>query len=117
MHFETRTKITSDGKRKPINLLIDAYSFTEAEAKTVQYCEGMADVMVEAVKIAKIHDIINLDGEFYYKVKAIVEGDKPERMTFLIRANDEAKASEIMHDSIDGFIIESITKTKIEAVI
>ena len=120
MYFETRAKVTSEGKRKALNYLVDAMSFTEAEAKTLRICEGLADITIEAIKVSKVSEVVQGDTEgAFYKLKASTdpEDGKPESFTFIIYGEDEAEAGKTLHELYQGFTIESITKTKIVEVV
>lgn len=119
MYFETRVKVTSEGKRKAFNYLVDAMSFTEAEARTLKAVEGMADIEVEAVKRSKVSDLFSGSSRKFYKVRASHEPEdgKAETLTFIIESENETDAADILHDGVTDFTIESITKTKIVEVL
>lgn len=132
MWFECRArydKIQENGTVKKVNepYLVDALSFSEAEARLVEnltpYMSG--EFFVSAIKRTKIAEIF-FDGaaDKYWLVKVnfitIDEKTGVEKKVptyILVQANDDASAKERFNEGMKGtmadFAIESISETKI----
>lgn len=125
-------KISEDGKiNKPsiVPFLVDAMTFTEAEAKIVKevrpYLTG--EIIVEAITKAKISEIIDSTAESddrWYKCKVafIVTDEKSAKEklvanTLMVKAGDTKSALtnlEIgMKNSLVDYTVVSLTETKI----
>lgn len=78
-YFETTLKYTSndeEGKTKRISrsFLVNAYSFTEAEKRTIQEeGEGLRDVAVTNVKNSRVTEVVGeaSSGKHWYKLRVV----------------------------------------------
>lgn len=132
MWFECRArydKIQENGTVKKVNepYLVDALSFSEAEARLVEnltpYMSG--EFFVSAIKRTKIAEIFfdgTADKYWLVKVNFITIDEKTgvEKKVptyILVQANDDASAKERFNEGMKGtmadFAIESISETKI----
>lgn len=132
MWFECRArydKMQENGTVKKVNepYLVDALSFSEAEARFVEnltpYMSG--EFFVSAIKRTKIAEIFFDDtSDKYWLVKVnfitIDEKTGVEKKAptyILVQANDDASAKERFNEGMKGtmadFAIESISETKI----
>lgn len=131
LYFETAVrydKMCEDGKVKKSTekFLVDALSFTEAEARTIEertpYMSG--DFDVRAAKKTKISEIFNLSAERYYLAKVafitIDEKTAQEKRTIsqiLVGASNFKEAYDNfldkMGDTLADFELVSLTETPI----
>ena len=136
LYFETTvkySKLQENGKVKKVNepYLVNALSFTEAEAKVIEevtpYISG--DFTVSAVKKTNIEEVFpSTEGDYWYNVKinfiSFDEKTHAEQVTpanYLVQAPDFEKALhnffDIMKGTIMDYVISSITETKIMDVL
>lgn len=121
-------KVTENGAVKTVteSYLVDAMSFTEAEARITEEMKSCisGDFTVSAVKKAKLAEIIPSDGGgWWYKFRAMFisvnERTGAEKLTphdFMIEANGVEEAIEIFKSEIHLMIdykITGITETPI----
>ena len=121
-------KIDERGKQKKVteSYLVDALSFTEAEARIIEemkaYISG--EFTVSAVKKAKIAEVIPSDGGgYWYKIRVMVisidertGADKKTPHDFMIQATDIEDAISIFKGEISLMVdyeITSVTQTPI----
>lgn len=111
--------------------IIDALSFTEAEARMTEYIRPVinGEFSVSAVKRAKINEIFwNDEGEKWFRAKvnfiSLDEEKGVEKriaVTMMVQANDVKEAwdgiTEGMKGSLADYEIYSITTTEIEEII
>lgn len=118
-------------KKTTETYLIDALSFTEAEAWLVKvvtpYISG--EYTVVSIRRAKLYEVFNeLHGERWYKAKVLFvvldheKGtEKRKPASILIPASDIKEARESLEDAMKGtmsdYEVASITETKIMDVI
>ncbi len=133
-YFETTVKYektAENGKVVKISekYLIDAVSFTDAEARIIQEMKPFisGEFVVSAIKRARINEIfenVKFESDRYFKAKVnfitINEEKSVEKKTasyMLIRATDIKDAREALEFGMKGTIadyeVESITETKI----
>jgi len=121
-------KTLEDGSQKKVTeyYLVDALSFTEAEARITDEMRPLisGEFKVESLKRAKLTDtFFHADGDKYYKVKvSFITIDKRGRELktpayMLVQAStiDEAKSrlAEGMKGTLSDYVVESITETKV----
>lgn len=134
MHNLIETKITYDKvmengaqKRVTESYMVDAMSFTEAEAKIIKEMTPFisGDFKVSAVRRAKINDLFNAgDGDRYYKAKLKfvtldekTGAEKESPYNVLIQADDFEKAVDKVREGMRGtmadYRIHSVAETRI----
>lgn len=122
-------KTLEDGSQKKVTeyYLVDALSFTEAEARITDEMRPLisGEFKVESLKRAKLTEtFFHADGDKYYKVKVsyitLDERTGREKKTpayMLVQAStiDEAKSrfAEGMKGTMSDYVVESITETKV----
>lgn len=121
-------KVMENGVVKKVTeaYLVDALSFTEAEARIIEEMESRisGDFEVKAVKKAKIADIFPSDnGGWWYKVRAVIisidEKTGAEKLTphdFMVEAGDIEEAISGFKSEINLMIdykIAGVTETAI----
>ena len=132
--FEVKVKYLSidseTGKQKTIKeaYLIDALSFTEAEARTIAKMESVVPMGLDVVSIAKSgYDELFLQSEsddsIYYKANVTYLNDEDSSKTtnkVLIMAENISKAydklQEKLSDSTMGFSINGVIDSKLSGV-
>lgn len=113
-------------KKATEHYLVDALSFTEAEARITTAVEPFisGEFKVEDIKRARLAEVfLDEDGDKYYKVKvSFITIDKRGRELktpayMLVQAStiDEAKSrfAEGMKGTLSDYVVESITETKV----
>ncbi len=135
-YFETTVKYetTADNGRVvkvSEKYLIDALSFTEAEAKTCEHVKPFisGEFIVSAIKRAKVNEIFyNETGDKWFRAKVnfitLDEEKGVEKKTsvnMMIQAEDLKQARETleqrMKDSMSDYEVEAVAETKILEVI
>ena len=135
-YFEVKItfdKTLENGKEKKVSelYLVDAVSFTEAEAKITAEFSPLPNFKVKSIRQYKVAEIVNktnLDDSRYFKCKlnfiTLDEKSGSEKKTavyMLVDAEtlDKAKALlvEYMKGTMADYVIEKIEETKIIAVI
>lgn len=135
-YFEVKItfdKTLENGKEKKVSelYLVDAVSFTEAEAKITAEFSPLPNFKVKSIRQYKVAEIVNktnLDDSRYFKCKlnfiTLDEKSGAEKKTavyMLVDAEtlDKAKALlvEYMKGTMADYSIEKIEETKIMAVI
>ena len=135
-YFEVKItfdKTLENGKEKKVSelYLVDAVSFTEAEAKITAEFSPLPNFKVKSIRQYKVAEIVNktnLDDSRYFKCKVnfitLDEKSGAEKKTavyMLVDAEtlDKAKALlvEYMKSTMADYSIEKIEETKIMAVI
>lgn len=122
-------KVLEDGMEKKVTeyYLVDALSFTEAEARITEEMQPLTsgEFKVESLKREKLSEaFLHAEGDKYYKVKinyiTFDEQSGREKKTpayMLVQAStiDEAKdnLSEGMKGTLSDYVVESIKETKI----
>lgn len=122
-------KMMENGMQKKVTelYLVDALSFTEAEARIIEEIRPFisGEFTVTDIKRARLAEIFfNENGDLYYKVKisflTIDEQSGREKKTsayMLVQAStiDEAKnnLTEGMKETMADYVVESIKETKI----
>ena len=121
-------KTLEDGSQKKVTeyYLVDALSFTEAEARITDEMQPLisGEFKVESLKRAKLSETFFSAGDKYYKVKVsyitLDERTGREKKTpayMLVQAStiDEAKSrfAEGMKGTMADYVVESITETKV----
>lgn len=121
-------KTLEDGSQKKVteSYLVDALSFTEAEARITDEMQPLisGEFKVESLKRAKLSETFFGKGDKYYKVKVsyitLDEQSGREKKTpayMLVQAStiDEAKSrfAEGMKGTMADYVVESITETKV----
>ena len=132
--FETKIrfdKVQEDGTEKKVNeqYVVEAMSFTEAEAKTIaiakDYCSG--DYSVKNITPASYHVIFfseNGQDDKWYKAKLQfitidekTEKEKHQTVYYLVQGNSTESAqkniNEVMGHTMIVYVIVSIVETKI----
>ena len=135
-YFEVKItfdKTLENGKEKKVSelYLVDAVSFTEAEAKITAEFSPLPNFKVKSIRQYKVAEIVNktnLDDSRYFKCKlnfiTLDEKSGAEKKTavyMLVDAEtlDKAKALLVEHmkSTMSDYSIEKIEETKIMAVI
>ena len=135
-YFEVKItfdKTLENGKEKKVSelYLVDAVSFTEAEAKITAEFSPLPNFKVKSIRQYKVAEIVNktnLDDSRYFKCKlnfiTLDEKSGNEKKTsayMLVDAEtlDKAKALLVEHmkSTMSDYSIEKIEETKIIAVI
>ena len=135
-YFEVKItfdKTLENGKEKKVSelFLVDAVSFTEAEAKITAEFSPLPNFKVKSIRQYKVAEIVNktnLDDSRYFKCKlnfiTLDEKSGNEKKTavyMLVDAEtlDKAKAllAEHMKSTLSDYVIEKIEETKIMALI
>ena len=106
--------------------LVDALSFTEAEARIAKEVQPFAsgDFMVAKIKRARIHELFHADGDKWYRFKVnyiMLDEDKgvekKSAQTMMVQANDLPSAIttliDCMKNSLGDYEIVSATETMI----
>lgn len=121
-------KTMENGTQKKVTepYLVDALSFTEAEARIIEEMKPFisGEFKVEAVKRARIYELFTGEGDRYYKARlkfiTLDEKTGAEKETpfnVLIQADDFEGALKRLNDGMRGTIsdyrISSIAETKI----
>lgn len=122
-------KVFETGQQKPVTdpFLVDALTFTEAEARIIEevtpYITGTFDVTaVKKVKVAEIFYDETGDKWYYVKYNMITIDEKTamekkQLITVLVQASEFQKAvdnfMENMKSTMADFEIASVTETKI----
>ena len=123
-------KQNSEGLIKKVteNYLVDAMTFTEAEARIAQVMEGQEISLMRSAR-SNYEEVIEPEGKnFFYKVKIVFESmdDNTEKAKktncfMLVAADDIEEATELTKAALSGVVydseIESISKTKIIEVV
>ena len=135
-YFEVKItfdKTLENGKEKKVSelFLVDALSFTEAEAKITAEFSPLPNFKVKSIRQYKVAEIVNktnLDDSRYFKCKlnfiSLDEKSGAEKKTavnMLVNATtlDVAKSNLVNHmkGTIADYSIEKIEETKIMALI
>ena len=135
-YFEVKItfdKTLENGKEKKVSelYLVDALSFTEAEAKITAEFSPLPNFKVKSIRQYKVAEIVNktnLDDSRYFKCKlnfiTLDEKSGAEKKTavyMLVDAEnlDKAKTTLVEHmkSTMADYVIEKIEETKIIAVI
>lgn len=121
-------KTLEDGSQKKVteSYLVDALSFTEAEARITDEMQPLisGEFKVESLKRANLSETFLGEGDKYYKVKVsyitLDEQSGREKKTpayMLVQAStiDDAKSrfAEGMKGTMADYVVESITETKV----
>lgn len=121
-------KTLEDGSQKKVteSYLVDALSFTEAEARITDEMRPLisGEFKVESLKRAKLSEAFFGEGDKYYKVKVSYitldaqsgrEKKTPAYMLVQASTIDEAKSrfAEGMKGTMADYVVESITETKV----
>lgn len=121
-------KTLEDGSQKKVteSYLVDALSFTEAEARITDEMQPLisGEFKVESLKRAKLSETFLGEGDKYYKVKVSYitldaqsgrEKKTPAYMLVQASTIDEAKSrfAEGMKGTMADYVVESITETKV----
>lgn len=125
----TYDKMLENGLQKKVTeqYLVDALSFTEAEARTIEELKPLitGEFTVSAVGRAKISEIFyNENGDKYYKVKVFFvtldEKTGIEKYTaahMISQASDIKEAIKVFEEGMKGtlsdYVIASVTETPI----
>lgn len=125
----TYDKMLENGFQKKVTeqYLVDALSFTEAEARTIEELKSLitGEFTVSAVGRAKISEIFyNENGDKYYKVKVFFvtldEKTGIEKYTaayMIAQASDIKEAIRVFEEGMKGtmsdYVIASVTETPI----
>ena len=121
-------KTLEDGSQKKVTeyYLVDALSFTEAEARITDEMQPFisGEFKVESLKRAKLSETFFGAGDKYYKMKVSYitldaqsgrEKKTPAYMLVQASTIDEAKSrfAESMKGTLADYVVESITETKV----
>ena len=110
-------KVTEQGrvKRATETYLVDAMSYTEAEAKTLQELEGVDDIFIDSIKKSNIEEVLKqpqpIDDAKWYKAKIAVIDANPlgvEKKTFrylLIEGSNVDEALETLQKELGKYVI------------
>lgn len=130
--FESKVtfeKTLENGMQKKVTeaYILDALSFTEAEARTIEELKPFisGEFFIADIKRAKLSEIFFLDGgEYFFKAKVqfitIDEkggNEKKTSVNMLVQANDIDQAHEVLKKGMEGtladWVCASMTETKI----
>ena len=121
-------KTLEDGSQKKVteSYLVDALSFTEAEARITDEMQPLisGEFKVESLKRAKLSETFFGKGDKYYKVKVSYitldaqsgrEKKTPAYMLVQASTIDDAKSrfAEGMKGTMADYVVESVTETKV----
>lgn len=121
-------KMMEDGRLKKATepYLVDALSFTEAEARIVEEAKVFisGEFIVKDIKRARLSETFLGEGDKYYKVKVSYitldaqsgrEKKTPAYMLVQASTIDDAKSrfAEGMKGTMADYVVESITETKV----
>ena len=127
----TYLRTLDDGyvKRVTESYLMDAMSFTEAEARTIEmikpYVSGEGEIIIVAIKRCNISELFlseNCERFFKAKIQFIIEGEKGGKEKkvneyMIIQADVIDEAQEIikdkMKDTTSDYVIAEIKETQI----
>lgn len=125
----TYEKTLENGLQKKVTeaYMVDAMSFTEAEARTIEELKPFisGEFTIAAIKRAKIHELFFFeDGDRYFKAKVLFitldEKNGTEKKTatsMLVQACDIDQAHEVLKKGMEGTMADwecaSMTETKI----
>lgn len=119
--------VDGKGKLKTIKfaLLIDARSFTEAEAKAFAYAEAekLHDIKVLTIKRSNVAEVVAKNDEGnWYKVNLLFEGGKKKtKSTVAVKAENvkevRERVVEWQKECVTDYEITTIDKTVIEELI
>ncbi|MDR2120612.1 MAG: DUF4494 domain-containing protein [Tannerella sp.] len=103
--------------------LVDALSFTEAEARIIEELRPQVsgEFMVVDIKRVRLQELFfNLNGEHYYKVKVLIDSlddgsEKKATVQMLAQASNVREALDVidtgMKGSLAGYEVTSVTAT------
>lgn len=130
--FESKVtfeKTLENGTQKKVTeaYLLDALSWTEAEARTIEELKPFisGEFTITDIKRAKLSEIFfHADGDLFFKAKVqfitLDERSRSEKKTgvnMLVQANDIDQAHEVLKKGMEGtmadWVCPSITETKI----
>lgn len=106
-------KIQEDGTNKKVveHILVDAESFTEAEAKTIEYfgSSNTNELFVKSIKREPVSEIMNADGDKWYRCKVafitLDEKTGKDKKTFsniIVQAKNITEAKKVFEDGMKG---------------
>lgn len=119
-YLESKVKYnkgTEEGrvKRATETYLVDAMSYTEAEAKTLQELEGVDGIFIDSIKKSNIEEVLKqpqpIDDAKWYKAKIAVIDANPlgvEKKTFrylLIEGSNVDEALETLQKELGKYVI------------
>ena len=121
-------KTMENGTQKKVTepYLVDALSFTEAEARIIEEMKPFisGEFKVEAVKRARITELFTGEGDRYYKARVAfvtldekTGAEKQQKVTMLMQANDLEEAIKRLNDGMKGTLADyrilSVTETQV----
>lgn len=121
-------KTMENGTQKKVTepYLVDALSFTEAEARIIEEMKPFisGEFKVEAVKRARICELFTGEGDSYYKARVAfitldekTGAEKQQKVTMLMQANDLEGAINRLKDGMKGTLADyrilSVTETQV----
>ena len=137
-YFESKVrleKVTEDGTQAKFNELyvVDAMSFSECEAKVIeyisQYAQGEFDILTEAhAKYKEIFYSDKEDEELWYKASVVfvtldekTMKQKRSKTVYLVQGKDIESArknvEEVMNGSMVEFVIDGLNETAVQDII
>ena len=110
-------KTMENGTQKKVTepYLVDALSFTEAEARIIEEMKPFisGEFKVEAVKRARICELFTGEGDRYYKARVAfvtldekTGAEKQQKVTMLMQANDLEGAINRLKDGMKGTLAD-----------
>ena len=110
-------KTMENGTQKKVTepYLVDALSFTEAEARIIAEMKPFisGEFKVEAVKRARICELFTGEGDRYYKARVAfvtldekTGAEKQQKVTMLMQANDLEEAIKRLNDGMKGTLAD-----------
>lgn len=125
-------KIVESGKQKKVTeeYLVDAWSYTEAEARFIEYIKpfisGEYSIDLRKYKCSEI--FFNENGDRYYKVKTAfitlderTGAEKSTNTMMLVQASSIEEAKKVHEEGMKGtladFVVRDIVETKIMDVV
>lgn len=121
-------KTMENGTQKKVTepYLVDALSFTEAEARIIEEMKPFisGEFKVEAVKRARIYELFTGEGDRYYKARVAfvtldekTGAEKQQKVTMLMQANDLEDAIKRLNDGMKGTLADyrilSVAETQV----
>ena len=118
-------EVNQSGKMRKVSesYLLDAETFTDAEARMAELMESRGPFIMDSVKKVRLYEVfLNDKGQYFFKAKVGFisldekEGvEKKKYVQMLVQADDLDEALEILHkrmaDTMSDYVVASIAET------
>lgn len=109
----TYKKVLENGTEKKVteHILVNAMSFTETEAKAIEYfsANNMNELAIKAIKRESVSEIFEGDGDKWYRCKVAfitldekTGGEKKTISNIIVQAKDLTEAKKCLEDGMKG---------------